>query len=104
MKRIPVGGIILKCWVGSYGSVEQVLADLCTSTSLVSDKHRALTPGLEESRRQKWLTQVSVWLEVDDPALVQHITDNRDARAMFDVTNIRDWDEVAEAQQTKLLE
>lgn len=43
-------------------------------------------------------------LVLDDPALIQHITDNRDARAMFDVTNIRDWDDVPESQQTKLLE
>lgn len=47
---------------------------------------------------------VAQLLALDDPALVQHIKDNRDAREMFDVTNIGDWDEVPEAEQTKLLE
>ncbi|KAL8367052.1 hypothetical protein RB599_010964 [Gaeumannomyces hyphopodioides] len=41
---------------------------------------------------------------MDDPALVQYIVNNRDARQQLDITNITDWDATPEAQQTELLE
>lgn len=43
-------------------------------------------------------------LAMDESELVQHIANNQNARGMFDATNITDWDEVSEAQQTQLLQ
>ncbi|KAL8369539.1 hypothetical protein RB595_000055 [Gaeumannomyces hyphopodioides] len=41
---------------------------------------------------------------MNDPALVQYMVNNRDARQLLDITNITDWDATPEAQQTELLE
>lgn len=39
-------------------------------------------------------------LALDEAALLQHIANDQDARGIFNATNITDWDEVPEAQQT----
>lgn len=43
-------------------------------------------------------------LALDKTGLVNFIKANRDAGEAVDITNIKDWDEVSESQQTELLQ
>ena len=47
---------------------------------------------------------VEQMLALDKTGLVDFIKANRDAGEAVDITNIKDWDEVSESQQTELLQ
>ena len=45
---------------------------------------------------------VGLVLAMEEADLVEYMKNNRDARGTFDISNIRDWNEIPIAKQTEL--